>query len=133
MAPTFAILLPFALTAAILLPAAGSSARPERITPGTPYYDDDYSCVKQICDLAAESNYEEVYQLYSYYEAQYDEAERVIRFIEYRKGEKIRTEEYRYDGTGKPLHKKVTRGGGQVEIIDLGSEAEQGDGPPGPV
>ncbi len=133
MAPTLATFLPCVLAAAILLPAAGSSARPERITPGTPYYDDDYSCVKQICDLVAESNYEEVYQLYSYYEATYDEAERVIRFIEYRKGEKIRTEEYSYDGTGKPMRKKVTHGGGQVENIDLGSEAEQGDGPPGPI
>ncbi len=127
--PSLALTTSFLLLAGSALYAGDAWARPERIKPGVPYYDDDYVCEKEICDLVAERNYEEVYELYSYYEATYDEAERVIRFIEYKRGEKIRTEEYSYDASGKPLQKKVTRGEGQVETKSLGQEGEA----PGPI
>ena len=83
------------LTVALLvLPSTFSTARPERIRPGVSYYSDEAICREQVCDIDAEKNYEEVYQLYSYFEAVYDDAERVIRFVEYRRDEPFRIEKY---------------------------------------
>ena len=89
----FSIILPCFLLAVLPLSAA---ARPEAIRSGHSYYSDEYVTEGLVRDIAAERNYEEVYQLYSYYEAIYDDAGRVVTFREYERGEIIRVEEYRY-------------------------------------
>jgi hypothetical protein len=83
-------------------------ARPERIKPGMSYYSDDFVEEGRIRDLAEEKNYEEVYQFYTYYEALYDANARVVVFKEYRRGEVIRTERYRYDAKGELSERIVT-------------------------
>ncbi|MBW2445454.1 MAG: hypothetical protein JRG83_05975 [Deltaproteobacteria bacterium] len=67
-------------------------------------------------DLAAEKNYEEVYQFYSYYEAIYDAQERVVVFKEYKRAELIRTEEYSYRSSGDLLERRTLRPGVPAEI-----------------
>jgi hypothetical protein len=81
-----------------LMRAGPADARPERIKPEVSYYSDDFVSVGLVCDLAAEKNYEEVYQLHSYFEAIYDAQERVKTFNEYKRGERIRTEDGRSFG-----------------------------------
>ena len=93
--------LRFVLVAATcLLVAAASSARPEKIRPGHSYYSDDQVLEAGVRDIAAEKNYEEVYQAYRYFEVVYDEEGRVAVFKEYKRGEIVRTEEYRYREDG---------------------------------
>jgi hypothetical protein len=100
----------------VLLPAGPANARPERIKPGISYYSDDFVVAGLVRDLAAEKNYEEVYQFYSYYEAMYDAQERVVTFKEYKRGELIRTEEYRYRPSGSLLERRTLRPGAPIEI-----------------
>ena len=77
-----------------------ASARPERIRAGVSYYSDELVATGPVRDIGAERNYEEVYQLYRYYEVVYDEAERVVRCLEYERGEVIREDTYRYAEDG---------------------------------
>jgi len=80
------------------------------------YYSDDFVVAGLVHDLAAEKNYEEVYQFYSYYEVIYDAQERVTIFKEYKRGELIRTEEYRYQPSGDLLERRTLRPGKPVEV-----------------
>jgi len=100
----------------LLLGAAPADARPEKIKPGMSYYSDDFVVAGLVHDLAAEKNYEEVYQFYSYYEVIYDAQERVTIFKEYKRGELIRTEEYRYQPSGDLLERRTLRPGKPVEV-----------------
>jgi len=87
-----AVLGPFALAATV------AEARPERIRAGHSYYSDDFTVDGVVRDLADEKNYEEVYQSYRYYEAVYDDRERVVNFKQVDRGEVVREDRYRYDG-----------------------------------
>ncbi len=107
--PLLAVLLVSAL-------ADVARARPEQIRPGESYYSDDYTLHGLVRDLAEEKNYEEVYQFYTYYEAIYDSAERVVLFIEYERGEELRREEYRYGADGALLARTVRRRGESPEV-----------------
>jgi hypothetical protein len=84
--------------AALCALAETADARPERIRAGRPYYSDDFSDAGGVRDLAAEKNYEEVYQAYRYYEAVYDERGRVVIFRKVERGEVVREDRYRYEG-----------------------------------
>ncbi|MCP5058701.1 MAG: hypothetical protein GY937_18525 [bacterium] len=77
-----------------LLVSSAAVAGPEDVRPGQPYYSDDFVIEGLVRDIAAEKNYEEVYQFFRYYEAVYDEAKRVVTFREYVRGELALTEEY---------------------------------------
>lgn len=99
------------LVAAALVGTGPAAGRPERIRPGVSYYSDDFVRIGQIHDLVGEKNLEEVYQQYQYYEAVYDQSERVVVFKEYRRGELVRTEEYAYRPDGELARKRVTRAG----------------------
>ncbi len=99
--------------------ASAADARPERIRPGISYYSDEFVVRGQIHDLGTERNFEEVYQLYTYYEVIYDESSRVQVFKEYRRGELIRTEEYRYAPSGEPIQKTIRRPGEEAEVTPI--------------
>ncbi|MBW2419405.1 MAG: hypothetical protein JRH19_12715 [Deltaproteobacteria bacterium] len=99
----------------MLLPPVGG-ARPERVRPGVSYYSDDYVEEGGVGDLAAEKNFEEVYQFYRYYEASYDGAGRVTLFKEFVRGELVRSEHYRYGEAGELVEKRVHRPGAEDEI-----------------
>lgn len=96
-------------------------ARPEKIVAGESYYSDDYIVHDLVRDLAEEKNYEEVYQFYTYYEAIYDAADRVVTFLEYRRGEVITREEYRYRANGTLSTRTVKRAGKPPEITNAPS------------
>jgi len=81
------------------LPAL-ARARPEVIRAEVSYYSDELVESGSVRDIGTERNYEEVFKLYTYYEVIYDEAERVIRCLEYKRGEVIRTDRYRYAADG---------------------------------
>jgi len=78
-------------------------ARPETIRAGVSYYSDELIESGPVRDIGAERNYEEVFKLYSYYEVLYDESERVVRCLEYKRGEVIRKDTYRYAADGSLL------------------------------
>jgi hypothetical protein len=99
-----------------LIRAGPAGARPEYIKAGVSYYSDGFVLAGLVRDLAAEKNYEEVYQTYSYYEVIYDAQERVTIFKEYKRGELIRTEEYSYQPSGSLLERRTLRPGIPVEI-----------------
>jgi len=107
----------FVAAAVCLLLAATSSARPERIRPGQSYYSDDQVSEGGVRDIADEKNYEEVYQAYRYFEVVYDEAERVVVFKEFKRGDVARTEEYRYSDDGDLAVRVIREPGRPVEII----------------
>ena len=97
-------------------PASSASARPEKIRAGHSYYSDDYVVTGLVRDIAAEKNYEEVYQSYTFYEAIYDEAGRVVIFKEYKRGEVIRVESYRYEPDGTLIERTIQRPGVLPEV-----------------
>jgi hypothetical protein len=101
------------LAGLLLLPALAhpAAARPERIRPGHSYYSDEVVTQGLVSDIGAERNYEEVYQRYRYYEAVYDEGERVVTFKEYKRGEVIRVERYRWAADGTLAERTVERPG----------------------
>ena len=107
-----------------------ASSRPEKIRPGYSYYSDELAEPTDqglVRALGPEKNYEEVYQLYTYYEVVYDEEERVVRFREYKRGEVIRTEEYRYDDAGSLIMRVVAQPGKKddVTVVEaIGSNAD---------
>ena len=83
--------------------AAPASARPETIRAGVSYYSDELVESGPVRDIGVERNYEEVFKLYSYYEVLYDESERVVRCLEYKRGDVIREDTYRYAEDGSLL------------------------------
>jgi hypothetical protein len=106
----------------LVAPVHDAGARPERIRAGHSYYSDDSVEAGLVRDIAAEKNYEEVYQLYGYYEAIYDAAGRVVTFREYKRGDPIRTEEYRYAPDGSLRERIVRRPGEPDEVTRPGGE-----------
>ncbi len=103
----------------VLLPAAAGS-RPEKIREGLSYYySDEFIRSGDVRDIAEEKNYEEVYQLYTYYEAIYDAGVRVVVFKEYERGEVIREERYRYDEAGKLVEYSIAKPGKPVQVIPV--------------
>lgn len=96
--------------------AADASARPEKVRAGHSYYSDSEITTDLIRDLVGEKNYEEVYQNYRYYEAVYDAEERVIRFVEYVRGDVVGTETYTYGPDGALVERVVKRPGEPAEV-----------------
>jgi hypothetical protein len=96
-----------------------ASSGPEKIRPGHSYYSDELAEPTNqglVRALGAEKNYEEVYQLYTYYEVVYDEGKRVVLFREYKRGEVIRSEEYRYDDAGSLTLRVVAQPGKEDDV-----------------
>ena len=83
-----------------------AQARPERIVPGDSYYSHEFSVQGGIAELGAQRNFEEVYQLYTYYEGVYDERQRMSRFRVYERGQILWEERYFYQPDGYPSHKE---------------------------
>jgi len=123
-----ALLLRCVLLLSLLLHASIAEARPETIRAGVSYYSDDFVVSDSVHDIAGEKNYEEVYQFYSYYEAIYDETDRVVVFVEYRRGEVRRREQYAYGEDGALLTRSIERPGKPPEIIPV--EKPVGGGEP---
>ena len=96
-----------------------ASSQPEKIRPGHSYYSDELAESTHrglVRSLGQEKNYEEIYQFYSYYEFVYDEGGRVVFFREYKRGEVIRTEKYRYDDSGSLTQRVVSQPGKEDEV-----------------
>lgn len=112
--------------------AADAAARPEKVRPDHSYYSDDETATGLVHDLVGEMNYEEVYQFYRYYEAVYDEEERVVRFVEYVRGDVVRVERYTYGPDGSLLERVVDRPGQppEVTIPDRSSTTAPGEPTP---
>jgi len=126
-----ALRLTIGLAVISLLAALPASARPERIRPGESYYSDDFVEVGLVRDIGEEKNYEEVYQFYTYYEVIYDASERVVTFIEYKRGEIDRSEQYRYSADGSLKQREVQRPGKPAEVTSLPQKDESSAPDPG--
>jgi len=92
----------------LLLAAVCVYAKPPNIKPGLSYYSEDYVVVGGQYTLAEERNLEEVFKNYNYYEAVYDELERIIIFKAYKRGKIDFTEAYFYNDAGNMVRKVVT-------------------------
>jgi hypothetical protein len=108
-----------ALTVALVL-ADAAGGRPEKIRPGYSYFSDEATANGLVRDLVGEKNFEEVYQFYRYFEAVYDDAGRVTRFVEYERGETLVVERYRYGPDGALLERIAERPGQPPEITTRG-------------
>lgn len=104
--------------------SAGAGARPENVRAGHSYYSDGEFAAGLVRDIVGEKNYEEVYQSYRYYEAVYDEDERVVRFVEYVRGDAVRTETYAYGPDGRLVERVVERPGQSSEVTAPESSRE---------
>ena len=96
-----------------------AQARPEVIRAGISYYSDESVENGPVRDIGTERNYEEVFKLYTYYEVLYDESERVIRCFEYKRGEVIRTDRYRYTEDGSLSEHVIEVPGEPAKTIPL--------------
>jgi hypothetical protein len=99
--------------------ALDASSEQREIRPGDSYYSDELAEPTNrglVRVLGPEKNYEEVFQFYTYYEVVYGEGERAVLFREYKRGEVIRTEEYRYDDSGSLTMRIVARPGEEDEV-----------------
>jgi hypothetical protein len=94
-------------------------ARPEVIRAGISYYSDELVENGPVRDIGTERNYEEVFKLYTYYEVVYDTSERVIRCLEYKRGDVIRTDHYRYAVDGTLTKHLIEVPGKPAEIVPL--------------
>jgi len=106
----------------ILVPHALPSlaqARPEAIRAGISYYSDELVENGPVRDIGPERNYEEVFKLYTYYEVVYDTSERVIRCLEYKRGDLIRTDHYRYAADGTLTEHLIEVPGEPAESVPL--------------
>jgi len=99
--------------------AAKLCAEPENIKPGILYYSDDYTVENEMPRLGEERNYEEVYKNYEYYEALYDENNRVKIFRAYKRGEVILEEAFSFHPGGSLAKKVIIRKGKSVETIEF--------------
>ncbi|MCP4003196.1 MAG: hypothetical protein GY725_03270 [bacterium] len=104
-----ALAIPFLCT-------SSADAGPDSIRPGASYYSDESVQNGLIRDIDEEKNFEEVYQNYTYYEATYDERERVAVFIEYKRGQVLQREEYTYRPDGVLLTRTSKRPGKSPEV-----------------
>jgi hypothetical protein len=93
------------LAACALPPLA--EARPETIRAGVSYYSEELIENGPIRDIGVERNYEEVFERYTYYEVVYDESERVIRCLTYKRGSVTRKDTYRYAADGSLLEHTI--------------------------
>jgi hypothetical protein len=112
------LLFAFGIAAGLGVPLEASS-RPEKIRPGEIYHSAELAEPTNQGLVRApgpEKNYEEVYQFYTYYEFVVNEAERVILFREYKRGEVIRTEKYDYDASGHLTKRVVAQPGKESEV-----------------
>jgi hypothetical protein len=100
------------------LPAL-ARARPETIRAEVSYYSDELVENGPVRDIGSERNYEEVFKLYTYYEVLYDQDERVIRCFEYKRGEVIRTDRYRYAEDGSLSEHVIEVPGEPAKTIPL--------------
>jgi hypothetical protein len=93
----------FGLVLAACAPPPLATARPETTRAGVSYYSDELIEDGPVRDIGVERNHEEVFKLYTYYEVLYDDSERVIRCLEYKRGAVIREDRYRYAADGSLL------------------------------
>ncbi len=100
-----------ALIAGLPALSGPAGARPERIRPGHSYDSDETVTQGLVRDIGAERNYEEVYQRYRYHEVVYDESERVVIFKEYKRGDVVQVERYRWAPDGTLAERIVERPG----------------------
>ena len=98
---------------------------PVTVRPGLPFYSNGAGIADGVRGLLLEKNYEEVYRNYGFYEAWYDEAGRVVTFKEYRRGEVLSTETYRYDETGRLVERIVTPADGDVVVTRFPRPGEE--------
>jgi len=111
------LLLPVLVTAWLASPLA--EARPEKIRPGVAHYSDGFETRDGVSDIAQERNYEEVYNNYEFYEARYDEKERIVRFIAYKRGQVDWEERYLYREGERPYAKEVIQSDGSKKTVEL--------------
>jgi len=91
--------------------------QPYEIKAGFSYYSDEYATRGGISELGEEKNFEEVYQNYNYYEAIFDDQERIVIFNAYEKGVIEFSETYSYDGEGRLVKKVVKNSDGSESVI----------------
>lgn len=102
-------------------------SRPDVVREGISYYSDKFSEKGVVRDIVSDKNYEEVYQLYTYYEVVYDAQARVAVFKEYKRGEVISEDRYRYDDKGILIEHIVLIPGKPAKAMKLHqSKIEQG-------
>lgn len=113
--------LKMALISALILAPHGiprpAEARPETIRAGVSYYSDELLEGGSVRDIGTARNYEEVFKLYTYYEVLYDENERVTTCLEYKRGDVIRKDIYRYAKDGSLLEHAIEIPGKPTERI----------------
>lgn len=97
-------------------PPAPAAIVPHAVKAGLAYYAAEDGVLGLTRGLREERNLEEVYRNYSYFEATYDEAGRVVEFIEYKQGEVVLTETYTWVD-GVHTQTKRERPGAEPEII----------------
>jgi hypothetical protein len=90
--------------------------KPYEIHAGASYYSNEYTSNNGIAELGDEKNIEEVYQNYNYYEAVFDDQERIVIFKAYEKGAIEFSETYSYDESGHQAHKVVKDSEGTIVI-----------------
>ena len=98
---------------------SSSEARPERIKPGISYFAEDYTTKDNVSDITIEKNYEEVFKNYEYYEAVYDDKERVKIFRGYKRGDVVLKEEYFYSSKGSLAKKVVIDDKNKISTINF--------------
>ena len=107
----------------ILLSAVAYSEgefKPYKITPGISYYSNEYSIRNGVAQLGAEKNFEEIYQNYNYYEAVFDEQQRMVVFKAYKRGSIEFSETYVYEGVANvPARKIITSPDGAEIVVEL--------------
>jgi len=95
-------------------------AKPLNIKPNLSYYSADYSLSGNQYELAEEKNLEEVFKNYNYYEAIYDELERVKIFRAYKRGEVDFSEVYFYNSAGGLARKITIDSSGKKHVMEFG-------------
>jgi len=119
LAPCLRVALVYGLVLGPCALPALARARPEAIRSEVSYYSDELVESGPVRDIVTERNYEEVFKLYTYYEVLYDESERVIRCVEYKRGEVIRTDHYRYAKDGSLSEHVIEVPGEPAKTIPL--------------
>ncbi len=99
-------------------PSGPAATVPETAKPGIVFYAAEDGVSGHTRGLLQEKNLEEVYLNYSYFSATYDEANRVLTFQEYRKGEVVLTETYSYDAEGRHTKTLRVRAGQEPETLE---------------
>ncbi len=93
--------------------------QPYEIKAGFSYYSDEYTARDGISELGEEKNFEEIYQYYNYYEAIFDDQERIVIFNAYEKGVIEFSEAYSYDDDGRLLKKVVKNPDGSELVVEF--------------